>query len=102
MLKRAPSLFLVSSVANSCLNIIISFSAVQSAHCPLAGVNGFACLRIFQLISNFFPSVGHPIHFGSPYLLWCNDILVSIVCNEPAVTIVYNTNDNNPGGGGYS
>ena len=89
------------SLAKSGLNITIFFPAVQSEHCPMAGVNGFVCWRIFQLISNFFPSVGHPIHFGSPYLLWCNDILVSIVCNEPAVTIIY-TNDNNSGGGGYS
>ena len=40
-------------VADSGLKIIIFFSAVQSAHCPFSGVNGFACCKIFQEISYF-------------------------------------------------
>ena len=31
--------------------IIIFFSAVQSAHCSLVGVNGLACSKIFHEIS---------------------------------------------------
>ena len=30
------------------------FSAVQRAHCPFIGENGFACLSIFQVILYFF------------------------------------------------